>query len=378
MELLKKEQFHYGVFDLTGAAHVGRSRTAWANVNVHQSNASRKKTGKALPYHVKKTWNRASKAVWPEDEEPFYLYVQDPVNVELVFTLLDDDVIGEGSVISSTSIPLAKYLPQVKYSQQELVARVKKEILSKIQKGELDESLLDNEVADAIAANIKPWEGDLKLTNKPREKNKNGQVALGAAAGAWIAGPVGAAAGAALASMYEGPPRGIARVRLRYLPIPQQISERPKYQVLGGLPGIFWGELYEKHLKNNVGDAAVDVKLGGNDLEHCFFINHDKTGGSCAVYRSLEQKLIIVSFRGTCQPIDLITDASIFQEPWVAGEYSEEESKTIPKVHVGFRKSLDSICRRLKTLILAAVAPGDSISDYDMLVTGHSLGKYPL
>ncbi len=39
-----------------------------------------------------------------------------------------------------------------------------------------------------------------------------------------------------------------------------------------------------------------------------------------------------------------------------------------------FRKSLNSISRKLKELILATVAPGDSITDYDLIVTGHSLG----
>ena len=37
-------------------------------------------------------------------------------------------------------------------------------------------------------------------------------------------------------------------------------------------------------------------------------------------------------------------------------------------------KSLNSISRRLKELVLAAVAPGEDLSSYDLLVTGHSLG----
>jgi hypothetical protein len=378
IDLLEKEQYHEGVFSLNGAAHVGRSRTCWSNVNENQSKAARKKTGQALPFHVKKTWNRAPQAHWPEDESPFYIYVQDPENAQLVLTLLDDDVFGDGTVIGSTNIPLSRYLPQAKYTQQELVDRIKREIVSKIKKGELNENMLDDEVAKAVAANIRPWEGELKMTNKPRIKNKNGQMAAGAAAGAWLAGPVGAAAGAALGSLYEGRPRGIMKLRLRYLPVPQQQNERPKYKVLGGMPGITWGDLYEKHFNKHLGagndDATALKKLGGDDFEHCFFINHDKTGASCAVYRSLEEKLIVVSFRGTCQPIDLITDASIFQLPWVEGEYSDDELASVPKVHVGFRKSLDSISRRLKELILAAVAPGDKIKDYDLLVTGHSLG----
>jgi hypothetical protein len=37
-------------------------------------------------------------------------------------------------------------------------------------------------------------------------------------------------------------------------------------------------------------------------------------------------------------------------------------------------KSLNSVSRRLKELVLAAVAPGEDLSSYDLLVTGHSLG----
>lgn len=413
LDLIKTERYHRGVFDLNGAAHVGRSRTCWANVNVHKSDATKRKTGTALPYHIPKQWGwSGSKAVWPKDETPFYVYIQDPANVHLVFTLLDDDVLGEGSVIGSAYIaPLAKYLPQVQYTQQELVTRIKKQIVAKVQSGTVPPEKVGDEVTTALAETMVGWTGDLRMTSKPRIEDKKGQMAMGAAAGAWLAGPVGAAAGAALGAIYEGDPRGVVTVRLRYLPIVQGTEDAQTYKVLGGLPGIFWGDLYERYLQaseiagnqppssSSTNDAAVppkaspvgDVvaearndekitappttKLGGIDLEHCFFINHDQTGGSCAVYRSLAQRLIIVSFRGTCQLVDLATDASIFQEPWVDGEYDEQETAAegkIPQVHVGFRKSLNSISRRLKELVLATVAPGDDFSDYDLLVTGHS------
>ena len=159
------------------------------------------------------------------------------------------------------------------------------------------------------------------------------------------------------------------------------------------MPGVDWGDLFAKY-QGKLADGIMDV----DDLEHCFFVNHDKTGACCAVYRSLKQKLIVVSFRGTCTPVDLITDASLLQvslllwfgwlsnrsillvsvrdlymqDAWVEGENIENQD--MPKVHAGFRASLASISRRLKELILAAVAPGDSFADYDMLVTGHSLG----
>jgi len=137
------------------------------------------------------------------------------------------------------------------------------------------------------------------------------------------------------------------------------------------MPGIDWSELYRKHL------AKQQQTEYDDDLEMCFFVNHDKTGSTCAVYRSLREKLVIVSFRGTCELIDIMTDATILQEPWIEGEEEKKTGKNesdIPKVHAGFRKSLSSISRRLKELLLAAVAPGDDWSDYDLLVTGHSLG----
>jgi hypothetical protein len=72
-----------------------------------------------------------------------------------------------------------------------------------------------------------------------------------------------------------------------------------------------------------------------HDLEMCFFLTHDKTGCTCICYRSLEKKMIAVSFRGTCQPVDLITDASLIQETWIEGE--DVNNENVRKVHKGFR-----------------------------------------
>ncbi|VEU44809.1 unnamed protein product [Pseudo-nitzschia multistriata] len=390
LTVLDKESNHNGIFSLSGSAHVGRSRTAWANVNVNKSNASKRKTGRGLPYHVPKAFLKPSKAIWPEDERPFYLYVQDPANVRLVVTLYDDDVIGDGSVISSTSVDLRELMPKV---GGDLVETIKNDVIrSLVEKAratgeapQIDASELNNKIADAIRDTVEQdykWEGELKMTTKPKLENKNGQMAAGAAAGAMVAGPIGAAAGAAFGAFYEGPAKGQAKLRLRYLPVPPSAPPKTdRYEVLGGMPGITWGELYEKKLRERDDNlVSEELKtLGGSDLEFCFFINHDQTGATVGVYRSLEEKRIVVSFRGTCQPIDLLTDASIFQVPWVEGDYDEQFLKNVdhenfPMVHVGFRKSMDSISRRLKTLVLGSVGEGESISDYEVLVTGHSLG----
>eukprot|EP00536_Pseudo-nitzschia_multiseries_P004560 jgi/Psemu1/253724/estExt_Genewise1Plus.C_760053 len=399
LKVLDKEPNHNGIFSLSGSAHVGRSRTAWANVNVNKSNASKRKTGKGLPYHIPKAFLKPSKAIWPEDERPFYLYVQDPANVRLVVTLFDDDVIGSGSVISSTSVDLRELMPRV---GEDLVETIKNDMIQKIiaqarETGEtppIDAGDLNDKISGAIKEVVEKdykWEGELKMTTKPKLENKNSQIATGAAAGAMVAGPLGAAAGAAFGAFYEGPAKGKAKLRLRYLPVPPgppQNARDGRYEVLGGLPGITWGKLYEMNLLDQQEDGEEEEDsvvsdelktLGGSDLEFCFFINHDSTGATVGVYRSLKEKRIVVSFRGTCQPIDLLTDASIFQVPWVEGEYDEQFLKNIdhenfPMVHVGFRKSMDSISRRLKTLVLGSVAKGESIADYDVLVTGHSLG----
>jgi hypothetical protein len=225
--------------------------------------------------------------------------------------------------------------------------------------------------------------GVLPLSSKPRKRDKGGQRMIGAAAGAAVAGPVGAAAGALIMSFYEGQVQGKIHCKLNYLPIlpaaPKQ-KIRP-YQVMGGMPGITWGELFRRYQERKEEDTKkvvvpedyISEKLRSiQDLEHCFFVNHDETGATCAVYRSLEQKVIVASFRGTCAPVDLLTDTNLLQDAWVDGQDVKDPSTV--KVHRGFRTSMDSISRRLKELILATPGDEESIADYDMLVTGHSLG----
>lgn len=380
--MLEKEN-HQGVRDLSGAAHVGRSSTAWSNVDENKSQMTKRNTGKASAYHIPSGWGRDGQAIWTEDEEPFYLYVQDPSSARLIFSIMDDDRIGDGDVIGSAHKRLSQLIPQVKLSQKDLIDELKGEMLAKIKSGDMSGTDLDTDLAK-VKLGARTYEGTIKMTSKPKLKSKGGQVAAGTAAGAMMAGPIGAAAGYALANMYEGQVKGRIDVKLSYLPLPQTAVERQRYTVLGGLPGINWGALYNKYVEKAANDAGTTFEEEGGplanvpgelqlaDLEQCFFIKHSVTGGCCIVYRSLHKRLIVVSFRGTCEPKDLVTDANLMQEPWVEGEDPKEPGTA--KVHVGFRKSMVSISRRLKELILAAVAPGEEISDYDMLVTGHSLG----
>ena len=102
LDIIEKEKFNDGVLNLKGCAHVGRSSTAWSNVD--QKKAKRQKTrGEGSgSYHIKSSWGKGGQAVW-EDDDPFYLYVQDPKEARLVFTVMDDDIVGAGSPIGSTS-----------------------------------------------------------------------------------------------------------------------------------------------------------------------------------------------------------------------------------------------------------------------------------
>lgn len=382
VKMLEKTAHHEGVLGLQGAAHVGRSRTAWANVNENQSKNAKRKTGIAVPYHIRSSWGKGGQAIFTSDEPPFYLYIQDPATSRLVFTVMDDDVIGDGSPIGSVHERLTEVIPDAKLAGKQLLDKLKEGVMEKVKRGEIQS--IDELSPDDLPSLAGDWKGELKLTSKPRLENKNGQVTLAAAAGAMVAGPVGAAAGAFLGALYEGEVRGRIELNLRYLPIPPVDVQRKKYVVKGGLPGIEWGEMYNRWLVRQLcaqndekGDDEISAQvfsesIAGADLEHCFFINHDVTGGCCSVYRSLEKKVVVVSFRGTCELKDLVTDVSLAQDAWILGEDVTVEG--VSKVHTGFRKSMNSISRRLKELILAIPASGESIEDYSMYVTGHSLG----
>ena len=66
VQKLEKEMFHTnGVLDLAGCAHVGRSSTAWGNINQQQAASSmnkkeKKKTGtrSSGAYHIPSSWGK--------------------------------------------------------------------------------------------------------------------------------------------------------------------------------------------------------------------------------------------------------------------------------------------------------------------------------
>ena len=111
--------------------------------------------------------------------EKGYLYVQDPASVRLIFSIMDDDMIGEGDVIGSAHMKLADIIPQAKLSQEALIQELKEEVLTQIkQNGDFD---IDNDLAK-VKLGARTWQDWIKMTSKPKKKDKKGQVAMGAAA----------------------------------------------------------------------------------------------------------------------------------------------------------------------------------------------------
>ena len=196
--LIEKEKYNEGVLSLQGCAHVGRSSTAWSNVDERKARADFKKGKGNGAYHIKSSWGKGGQAIW-EGDEPFYLYVQDPTDARLVFTIMDDDVVGNGSPIGSTSRRLADIFPAA--TTDDPVSFITNEVVERMKHGE-QVNLDDNE--ELLKNVAQEWDGDIKLTSKPRKKDKNGQIAAAAAAGAMVAGPAGAAIGGIMGSLYEG------------------------------------------------------------------------------------------------------------------------------------------------------------------------------
>merc|ERR1712157_476696 len=166
-----KEPYHNGVLDLQGLAHTGRSSIAWGNVNEKKA-AINKKQGKSAAYSIPGSWTSGGKAVW-KDDPPFYLYIQDPKNARVVFSVVDHNVIEEDRVIGSSYKLLKDLISSM--DEQEIFDRAKKKVIEKIknQKGVSDEEIermtSKEEMSKLI---IQEWEGDIKLQTKPKIKDK--------------------------------------------------------------------------------------------------------------------------------------------------------------------------------------------------------------
>ena len=87
--------------------------------------------------------------------------------------------------------------------------------------------------------------------------------------------------------------------------------------------------------------------------------------------RDKQRKRAVLAFRGTSDILDAVTDVQLVQTPLEQG-YGDQRSDDPRKVHSGFFRSARAVNRRLKELLVAAC--GGAPAEWDLLVTGHSLG----
>eukprot|EP00929_Paragymnodinium_shiwhaense_P001313 TRINITY_DN10153_c0_g1_i1.p1 TRINITY_DN10153_c0_g1~~TRINITY_DN10153_c0_g1_i1.p1 ORF type:complete len:922 (+),score=229.70 TRINITY_DN10153_c0_g1_i1:75-2840(+) len=215
------------------------------------------------------------------------------------------------------------------------------------------------------------WNGSVPLLYK--EPGMDWDLAVKSAAGLALAGvasgglaiAAGAAAMVTKAVLPAGT-SGTLELELSYLPLEVQEKERiAGVGAVGGTPGLDWSKLAE-----GVGGIAHTAP----NYDFLGFVDHRVTDTQAGLWRDEENKRLVLSFRGTQQDSlqDFMTDVSIVKTPFARVEEGEPELEySEPWVHAGFRGALDSVAQRLKALI-AAACPRPS--DYELFLTGHSLG----
>ena len=89
------------------------------------------------------------------------------------------------------------------------------------------------------------------------------------------------------------------------------------------------------------------------------------------MWRDRDARRIVLSFRGTSDVLDVLTDVNLLQTSWEARD-DGKQSDDPRQVHAGFYSGARAVSRRIKELLVAACArtPGD----WEVVVTGHSLG----
>jgi len=349
-----------GAIGLGRAVDRARSSTVWS-----KSVADQAKEGLQALFKSKEQAAEGS-ATWP-DAELLTLYVKDPSRAQLALTVFDEEVGVADIALGAASVHLADLLkPNGNEAQR-------------------------------------TWSGWLPLTWRPSETQDNVLLGVGAgqigfAAGAMVAGPVGAAAGAFLGSKFSKPVQGELRLELKYTPLRGEAGQplRPLQPVAdeekrgaaataqgaqdaqegaewratlasglakGGSEGVDWSTLARR-----VGTVGTDDNA---QYELCCFLTHRETSSEAAIWRDISRREVVIAFRGTSDILDVLTDVNFVQTPLEQG-FNGQKSDDERKVHSGFFAAAAAVSRRVKELLVSATAgtPGD----WTLLITGHSLG----
>lgn len=269
---------------------------------------------------------------WPANES-YCLFVREPANARLAVTVLDEEVAGDDQILGAGEVALS-----TASSRRTTVAL----------KADADSKMLDPGAGLAGAA-----------------------VATLAGAATGGAAILGLAAAAAAAAANEK--RGFLDLDISYHPfnsdedvlaLAPSLADASSGErgPAGATPGVDWFDI----CKDVNSTRAADYKA-------LCFLDNRVTGTQAGVWRDEKRKSVLVAFRGTSEPRDLVTDASAATTAWAGGSGdSVPPALGDPRVHAGFRSALDSVARRLKQLLI--VAADDDIANYRLELTGHSLG----
>ena len=176
-----------GAVGVKRAVDVARSATCW----------SRQQGGGDHPSGSK------GRAVWTGGES-VYLYVKDLGKSQLAFTMMDEEYgLAPDLCIGAASTPLRTLFPRSLARAREASSR--------------NARMRDAALA-ALTDEAEEWTGWQPLLWRP-EETVGGATMAGATTGAFIAGPMGAAVGGFIGSMWKKGVKGRVQLRLRYQPI---------------------------------------------------------------------------------------------------------------------------------------------------------------
>lgn len=326
--------------DLTEIAMTGGQSDPYVTMAVVESSEGTlmERAGNATDVARTSTiWRGGSDVEWSDDEY-YTLFVRDPSTARLALSVMDEDM-GEDDVLGAAEIPsLAAIFAEKDNKKTRETLQLRADSESKV---------LDTGAGFAGAA-------------------------VAAIAGVATAGVAAVAIAAAAAAAAANERRGQLEVELQYFSFGSNedvVKLAPTLPVVptpepptGATPGIDW----------------TGFAVEGASYEPLCFVDHRHTGTQAGIWRDEKRKRLLVSFRGTSEPRDVVTDASAVMTPWardarknVDGYNSVPAAAGDPRVHAGFRGALESIALRLKQLLVLAA---QERTDWTLELTGHSLG----
>ena len=225
-------------------------------------------------------WRAPDPVEWPA-EDYHCLYVADPKRAALAIRVFDEDVASADRLLGVGEIPLSRAL---------------------------------------LSGGERRWTVDLAVDAEDKIAFDGGALVGGAVVGAAAGLATGGVALAAMAAaglranMLNDEKKGRLELDLKYaafdsdgdvtkLDADTRLIE-PQDKVRGASPeaGVDWSD---------IADASA--------YEALCFVDHAKTGTQAGLWRDAASKKLLVSFRGTSEPRDVVTDASALMTPWARG-----------------------------------------------------------